>query len=195
MAIHQGDKVLYLHNTGTGCWGTPIEGEEKPENPMLTDELRLYSGNTFTISLSNNTYEEAGNTYKYSDTYEITKVKVYIKGGNRINNSILASDTYGRFVDLLLVPTEEGKTAISNLAGMEYSVNSTSNEVWQQWSGDGRNSVTLMLADCDQKASGISWDGLEYTYEYYIPRANPSSYVVVDYIEVKCIKKDAAADQ
>lgn len=187
-----GKQTLYVQAAGTGQWSDEEPGEPtNGETGLNTDELRIYSGNSFTISLSDNSYKEGDKTYKYSDTYEITKVKVYIRGGNIINDATLSSDTYGRFVDMRLAPevSGESETKITDLTGMEYSVNSDSDEVWQQWSGEGRNSVTLMLADCDEVASGISWSGIEYSYSYYMPRKKLSSYVIVDRIEVKCTKK------
>ena len=84
-----------------------------------------------------------------------------------------------------------------------------SGEVWQQWSGSGRQSVTLNLADYVLTANidleNMTWEdfingnwGAAVTYDYKYQKASKehlSKYVVVDRIEVKCTKKATAATE
>ena len=83
---------------------------------------------------------------------------------------------------------------VIQLNGMDYSANSSSGEVWQQWSGNGRSSVTLVLADYHiQNGDWTNWTESIYTYK--IADTNLSKYFIIDRIEVKCTKKATAATE
>ena len=77
---------------------------------------------------------------------------------------------------------------------MEYS----ESDSWQQWSGTGRDSITMVLADYMVEAYYDNWweifTGAQYNYEYQVPDTGLSNYLVIERIEVKCTKKKAAAE-
>ena len=188
-----GSKTLFLQTEGTGTWTTASSTTENSGPTVNTDELRMYCGNSFTISVTD-------------ANYEISKVKVYFKNGNEIKTTTIpVSSTYARFVDSTLIPTNgsniiktESKDLnfesvdVIQLNGMDYSANSKSGEVWQQWSGNGRSSVTLVLADYHiQNGDWTNWTESEYTYK--IAETDLSKYFVIEKIEVKCIKKASSA--
>ena len=171
---------------------------DKTENlhKVETDELRIYSGNSFTISLSD----------KYKDTYEITKVKVHYSGSYQISGgSILdgGNATYMRFIlddpEIISLPiseTVEKESWLSQptetllLPGMGYS--DGKNGGWQEWSGEGRSSVPLTLADYFVTNNVL---GNSYTYKYDNDASTGfDKYIVIDKIEVKCTKKPEAGN-
>ena len=103
---------------------------------------------------------------------------------------------YARFVDSTIDLTDKseeisrygGGTVTLQLPGMEYSA--VSNNSVHQWSGDGRSTITLVLADY------IIQDNLlqgTYKYEYKKASKQLSKYFVIDKIEVKCTKKTTAS--
>ena len=187
-----GTKTLYLQTEGTGVWSTATTTTESSGPTVNTDQLRVYSGNSLTISVN------AAN----SNDYVISKVKVYISGGNRIKNVPISSDLttdnyYARFVDSILIPQGRGQIAYAEqgmfdygsgeyivLEGMEYSGDSTDSAVWQQWTGYD-NSVTLVLADYKVATRA----GFNAKYTYQTADADKSKYIIIDRIEVKCTKK------
>lgn len=175
-----GSKTLYLQTTGTGCWGN-----ETPNDPQKTgagrtaDELRMYCGNSFTITCTD-------------PNYEVSKVKVYFSGSNEISGGEFLGTgryLYARFVeDRIDLPQEQtitgfGSNETLQLDGMDYD----DTYKWQQWSGtpneDG--SVTLVLAD--YLVSTLA--SYSHTYKYDANPDEPSKYIIIDRIEVKCTKK------
>lgn len=188
-----GQQVPHYKYSGVGgCWdevqGNGSDTTTPASTPPETDELRLYSGNSFTISTS-------------TPNYVITKIRVYLKGGNSFDSEYLgAKQTYGRFVDNILIPTNGGEIDSENvyltldnsdhikLQGMQYSGNSNNQEVWQEWTGSATE-VTLALADYiieDVSGLGVT---LYTKYTYTIPSTNSDKSLVIDRIEVKCVKK------
>ncbi len=152
-----------------------------------TDELRIYGGNSFTISVTD-------------PDYEITKVKVHYSGNNFIKEQggfwgIGSDRIYARFVESsVTLPQEEtvpkgGATETLQLPGMEYNDNTSSGTGIHQWSGDGRTSVTLVLADY---YVNNNMTANSYTYRYANASVDLSKYLVIDKIEVKCTKKATA---
>jgi hypothetical protein len=110
--------------------------------------------------------------------------------------------TYMRFIlddpEIISLPISETvekegwlsqPTETLHLPGMGYS--DGNNGGWQEWSGDGRSSVTLILAHyfVDNNVREKT-----YTYKY----DNASTYfdksIVIDKIEVKCTKKPEAGN-
>lgn len=161
-----------------------------------TDELRIYSGNSFTISLSD----------EYKDTYEITKVRVYYSGSYQISGGSIwdgGDATYMRFIlddpEIISLPkseTVEKESWLSQptetlyLPGMGYS--DGNNGGWQEWSGGGRPSVPLTLADYFVTNNVL---GNSYTYKYDNDASTGfDKYIVIDKIEVKCTKKPEAGN-
>jgi hypothetical protein len=185
---------ISLYNVSSeGYWRSSTETTES-SGVINTDELRFYCGNSLTISVNDS-------------NYEISKVKVYFRNGNQITTTTLpVSSTHARFVDSTLLPTDgsniiktESKSLnfesvdVIQLNGMDYSANSSSGEVWQQWSGNGRSSVTLVLADYHiQNGDWTNWTESIYTYK--IADTNLSKYFVIDRIEVKCTKKATSSE-
>ena len=148
----------------------------------------MYSGNSFTISTS-------------SSNYVITKVRVYLKGGNSLDSGNTGiKQTYARFVDNTLIPNNGGEiesediyltldnTDPIKLQGMAYSGNSNSQEVWQEWTGSATE-VTLALSDYVIEDVTILGATLYTRYTYTIPETNTDKGVIIDRIEVKCVKK------
>ena len=187
----RGRDSLFVLTSG-GEWGDPEEDITTNTNlpQVKTDELRIYSGNSFTISLSD----------KYKDTYEITKVKVHYSGSYQISSGSIwdgGDATYMRFVlddpkiSLPISETVEKESFLQqpsetlDLPGMGYS--DGENGGWQEWSGEGRSSVSLTLADYF-----VNNDVLEnsYTYKYDNASTNFGKSIVIDKIEVKCTKKN-----
>lgn len=176
-----GSATRYIQASGTGDWGEPNKGvTERVSQSVETDELRVYSGNSITINCTD-------------PAYEITKIRVYFSGSNKIGNETYSPLYYARFVDVDIpaddpIPGDE----TSHLFGMEYS----DADGWQQWSGAGSQSVTLTLADFVLTSNADWWDIITgnwatYDYEYRKASRNLNYYLVVDRIEVKCteIKK------
>ena len=77
---------------------------------------------------------------------------------------------------------------------MEYS----ESDGWQQWSGTGSDSVTMVLVDYMIQAYYENfWEiftGAKYNYKYQIPSSGLSKYLVINRIEVKCTKKATASE-
>ena len=191
-----------------GNWTETTKSTE-PENtdPPTTDELRVYCGNSFTISVGGD--------------YEITKVKVYCSGNNYIRGTdgihvpIVKIDVpqkyyYARFVDSsLTLPSAEN----TPLKGMDYEGDFGENSSIHIWSGSGESSVTLKLADyfCEAyfNPNDIGQSILQgkfdmnnilkfvpYNYKYVTPTSEDfSKSIVIDRIEVKCTKKATAATE
>ena len=189
-----GGTFPYFKDATNAGWGEAVIATSTSQS-INTDELRMYCGNSFSISVND-------------PNYEISKVKVYFKGGNQIKTTTLpVSSTHARFVDSTLIPTDgsniiktESKSLnfesvdVIQLNGMDYSANSSSGEVWQQWSGNGRSSVTLVLADYHiQNGDWTNWTESIYTYK--IADTDLSKYFIIDRIEVKCTKKATAATE
>lgn len=172
--------ISYYANATGGGWdnGTSVT---KTVDGIETDELRMYCGNSFTISLAD----------AYKNDYEITKVKVYFSGDNFVGTSgTLGEDyIYTRFVDAnISLPQEktiskQGSTETLQLPGMDYHDDTEAGTGSHQWTGNGRQSVTLVLAD--YFISNNIWDN-SYTYKYATAATNLSKYIVIDRIEVKC---------
>lgn len=190
-----GNVTLYVQASG-GNWSTATTKTESSGPTVNTDQLRVYSGNSLTISVN------AAN----ANDYVISKVKVYISGGNRIKNVPVSSDLttdnyYARFVDSALIPSKRGQIAYAEqgrfdygsgeyivLEGMEYSGDSTDSAVWQQWTGYN-SSVTLVLADYKVATRA----GFNAKYTYQTADTDKSKYIIIDRIEVKCTKKATAS--
>lgn len=180
------EQTVYIQKSGTGCWS-----DENPGSPQNTgegrtlDEMRIYCGNSFTISLS----DEARNA-----GYEITKVKVYYSGSNSISSS-WNSYIYARFVDSLIAPTPDEPVegdGTTHLMGMEY--NDNGDTPTQEWSGNGRQELTLVLVDYNVTANNF-WDLVfgRYNYTYTIAKKNLNKYLVVDRIDVKCVQNSTSS--
>lgn len=143
------------------------------------DQLEVYCGNSFTISVSDN-------------SYVISKVKVYYSGNNHVSSSGTDDNVYSRFVDSeITLPqsatiSKSGSTETLQLQGMDYYDDTDSGTGTHQWSGDGRESVTLVLADYFVNNNILS---NSYTYEYKNAESDFSQYIIIDKIEVKCTPK------
>ena len=182
---------VFVQASGTGVWSDQ-SGEPKPlSNSINTDELRMYCGNSFTISLS----EAAKN-----EGYEITKVKVYYSGDNYVDETggFLGYGTdkvYARFVESTIDLSKHklenqpvvGSTEMLQLPGMDYSADGKNG--WHQWTGESNTSVTLVLADYNVNYNGSSFS---YSYLYDTTPLKGSKYIIVDQIDVKCSKKKKA---
>lgn len=189
------DPVPYYADARNGGWvvedGYP---HIKYLNEVQVDELRMFCGNAFTISLS----EAAKNA-----GYEITKIKVHYSGNNYVGESggvSIFGQTYGadkvyaRFVestiDLSKYKLENqpviGSAEVLQLPGMDYSADGVSG--WHQWSGEGSNSITLILADYNVNNNA----GVSYSYMYDTSPLKSEKYIIVDQIEVKCTKRKNA---
>lgn len=188
-----GSKTLFLQTEGTGIWTTAGSTTENSGPTVNTDELRMYCGNSFTISLND----------AYKNDYEITKVKVHFSGSDLIEKTggIFGAgedEYYARFVDSTIDLTDKseeisrygGGTATLQMPGMEYS--EVSGKSVHQWTGEGRTSVTLVLSDymiLDNLRQGT------YVYKYQNASRKLSQYFIIDKIEVKCTKKATAATE
>ena len=159
-------------------------------NGVHTDELRMYCGNSFTISLTDAAIAEG---------YEITKVKVHYSGNNYVGEegglgSIGKDKVYARFVDSSIKLSEHtlenqpiiGSTETLHLPGMDYSADGETG--WHQWTGQDRTSITFILADYKVQSNA----GLTYTYLYDTSPLDKSKYIIVNQIDVKCAKKKNA---
>ena len=186
----------YYQDATNGGWYIADE-KTKYLDGVETDELRIYGGNSFTISLSDNKDE---NGLKYSEAYEITKVKVYYSGSNQISSTPEwgSTTTYlARFVDSETAANlpKAGEES-DHMMGVEYS----ESDGWQQWSGTGCESVTLVLADYKVVSSidigGIlSGNLIKYNYTYQVASGSSlDKHLVIDRIEVKCTKKATASE-
>lgn len=179
-----GSRTLYLQTEGTGNWSAATTTTESTGPTVNTDQLRIYCGNSFTVSLSD----------AYKNDYEITKVKVHFSGSDLIEKTggIFGAgedEYYARFVDGTIDLTDKseeisrygGGTVTLQLPGMEYS--EVSGKSVHQWTGEGRTSVTLVLSDyviLDNLTQGT------YVYKYQNASRKLSQYFVIDKIEVKC---------
>jgi phage protein U len=184
-----GETVYYYKYQSGGQWNysNPVESDEQTFYQTVgptTDELRIYSGNTFTISVP--------------DNYEITKVKVYYSGDNKVWElggfmGIGKDKLYARFVETSIqVPGSQSSPI--QLDGMEYQDNFSSGITtsgWQQWTGKGKQSVTFKLMDYYDEAVGAS--AHRYSYRDVVTTgerpSNLDKYLVVDKIEVKVVQK------
>lgn len=171
--ITKGDKTLFLQESGTGQWGEPVKGKtESVSQEAEIDQFRVYSGNSLTITCTD-------------PAYEITKVRVHFSGSNQINRQGLT--TYlARFIDSEIELPQEGDET-SHLFGMEYN----DADKWQQWSGIGKQTITLNLADyvvtSDFNLGGLlGGEWFTYEYEYLAASRNLDYYLIVDRIDVKC---------
>lgn len=182
---------IFIQAEGTGRWSDPIPNPKHLTPSINTDELRMYCGNSFTISLSEEAKQQG---------YEITKVKVHYSGDNYIGeyDAILGlggNNVYARFVDNELnlsdyeLPNQPiiGSTEVLQLPGMDYSADGATG--WHQWTGEGRNSITLLLADYNVNYNKSS---ITYTYNYDSSPQKPGKYIIVDQIDVKCAKRKNA---
>lgn len=181
---------LYSQDANTGVWGDPEPSSTNLTPAINTDELRIYCGNSFTISLS-----EAAK----AEGYDITKVKVHYSGDNYVGESgglfgLGADDVYARFVDSNINLADYklenqpifGSTEVLQLPGMDYSADGETG--WHQWTGNDRTSITLVLADYNINNNSLT----SYSYLYDTSPMTPTKYIIVDQIEVKCAKKKNA---
>ena len=188
---------LFHQDANTGMWKDQPGNPVGLDNSINTDELRMYSGNSLTISLSDATDEDG---VKYSEGYQITKVKIYYSGDNKLleqTSGIIGQDkttVYARFVDeSITLPVPGDQT--SHLGGWDYDdTNKT-----QQWAGSGTDSVTLTLADyvINQDRSLADLGNIltgKYTYTYEQATHALSKHIVIDRIDVKCTKKATASE-
>ena len=180
-------KIPYYGNAENGGWYQYYQETEELDD-ILTDELRIFCGNSFTIRL----------TDQYINDYEITKVQVHFSDNNFVGKQggflgFGEDEIYARFVDSeidlsnkeLTVP-KGGSTETLSLEGMDYSDNLNSGTGIHQWSGEGRESVTLVLADYYINDNGLA---NSYTYKYAPASKDLTQSIVIDRIEVKCTKK------
>lgn len=179
---------LFHQDANTGMWKDQAGKPDPIDNSINTDELRMYCGNSFTISLS-----EAAK----AEGYEITKVKVHYSGNNFVDNfgTLNEDKAYARFVDNEIILSDYeladqfiiGSTEVLQLPGMDFSADGETG--WHQWAGEGRNSITLLLADYNVNYNITS---ISYTYNYDSTPLDPEKFIIVDQIEVKCSKKKKA---
>ena len=171
-----------------GHWQTASEETTHLSGVINNDELRMYCGNSFTISLT-----EAAK----AEGYEITKVKVHYSGNNFVDNfgTLNEDKAYARFVDNEINLSDYeladqfviGSTEVLQLPGMDFSADGETG--WHQWAGEGRNSITLLLADYNVNYNLTS---ISYTYNYDSTPLDSEKFIIVDQIEVKCSKKKKA---
>ena len=179
---------LFHQDANTGMWKDQAGKPDPIDNSINTDELRMYCGNSFTISLS-----EAAK----AEGYEITKVKVHYSGNNFVDNfgTLKEDKAYARFVDNEINLSDYeladqfviGSTEVLQLPGMDFSADGETG--WHQWAGEGRNSITLLLADYNVNYNLTS---ISYTYNYDSTPLDSEKFIIVDQIEVKCSKKKKA---
>lgn len=190
----------YYMDASNGGWSDPKSSDPEYLDKIKTDELKMFCGNSFTISLSESAKDQG---------YVITKVKVYISGGNLVADNLDVGlitrqiTTSARFVDSVLIPEDGliareqqgyldfGLAETISLPGMEYSENSDNGEVWQQWSGLS-SSVTLALADYEYNRIVAANSAAQFTYKR--AETDLSKYVVIDRIEVKCTRNSTGAN-
>lgn len=201
---------VQLYNISTDAyWRNGGSTTTTSNNVINNDKLQFYFGNSFTISLSDETFSEGGNSYRYSDLYEITKVTIYtsdnfIDDGRSGTINEDEYEIYARFVDSeISLPKGDsfpiyGSSEVYQLEGMEYSVEQNTGLIIHQWTGNGRSGVTLGLEEYRvTKDFGIT-GGLKYDNVYKYDKASSSYYgssIVIDRIEVKCTKKAAATTE
>ena len=184
-------KTEYYRDATNGGWGEPSEEKSFKDPKINADELRMYCGNSFTISLSQAAKNEG---------YEITKVKVYYSGDNYVDETggFLGYGTdkvYARFVESTIDLSKHklenqpiiGSTEMLQLPGMDYSADGKKG--WHQWTGESNTSVTLVLADYNVNYNAASFS---YSYLYDTTPLKSSKYIIVDQIDVKCSKKKKA---
>lgn len=201
------DNIPLYPLTTAGYWSEPDEDTNIENEVIKTDEFRMYSGNSVTISLSNEKISSKSDI-RYCDAYEITKIRIYFADGNYIDDEtdygIITRNitTYARFVDSVLIPEngtiasagsglwQSGAADSIELPGMTYSDNAKSGEVWQQWTGLS-SSVTLVLSDYIYNRIAVTdTDG---TYTYKRAETDMSKSFVISKIEVKCSPKPNVA--
>lgn len=182
--------TLFSQDPETGKWGDPVPDPENLTPAINTDELRMYCGNSFTISLGEEAKQQG---------YEITKVKVHYSGDNHVGTyndyaGFGGDNVYARFVDSSINLNDYklenqyyGSTEVLQLPGMDYSADGAAG--WHQWTGEGSNSITLILADYNVNYNELSFN---YTYLYDSSPQDPEKHIIVDQIEVKCTKKKNA---
>lgn len=189
--VPKSDKVPYFGDAENYGWYTHSDKTEELDK-VIKDSLRIYSGNSFTISLSD----------KYKDSLEITKVKVHYSGSYQIEGGYTeyGDATYMRFIlddpEIIRLPISEKvekegwlsvPTETLYLPGMEYS--DGKNGGWQEWSGEGRSSVPLTLVHYSVVNNTLNdWSDNSYTYTYDNPSTDFDKFIVIDKIEVKCTK-------
>lgn len=188
VTITSENRTLYLISSGAEWTEVSNSGPVPIGNEVLNiDELRIYCGNSFTIKLPT----------AYAKEYEITKVKVYYSGSNYVDSKggflgFGEDDIYARFVESsitlpksITVP-KGGSNETLQLPGMDYDDDLSSGTGTHQWSGEGRSSVTMVLADyyVNDDAGNNT-----YTYKYDNASMKLTKYIVVDKIEVKCTPK------
>ena len=177
--------TLWSHTSG-GCWSDEVITTGNSGPVIQADEMRMYCGNSFTITCTD-------------PEYEITKVKVYYSKGNLIKSTTIpVSSTYARLVESSLIPEGTGVRTIATastsldifdkgdhiqLTGMDYSENSDNSEGWQQWSGSGTDSITLVLTD--HHIQNGDWTAWYNQYSYKTAAVDLSKYIIIDRIEVK----------
>ena len=200
---YEGELVNYYAFPTESPWhiqqvnGKDYEEKDPINDQINTDQLRMYCGNSFTISCTN-------------PDYEITRVRAYFSDGNYVDEKYSILDgsrlvtTYARFVDSTLIPetgniAEEkqgyldfGTGETITLQGMTYNANSKKGEVMQQWSG-AAESVTLVLAD--HQYDRIALSNTNGKYYYKKASVDLSKSFVISKIEVKCTKKATAASE
>lgn len=201
---------VQLYNISTDAYWRNGGSKTTTSNGVIdNDKLQFYVGNSFTVSLSDETFSEGGNSYRYSDVYEITKVTIYtsdnfIDDGRSGTINEDEYEVYARFVDSeISLPKGDsfpiyGSSEVYQLEGMEYSVEQNTGLIIHQWTGNGRSGVTLGLEEYRvTKDFGIT-GGLKYDNVYKYDKASSSYYgssIVIDRIEVKCTKKATAASE
>lgn len=176
--------ITYFKDATGGGWDNGNEVTKNVDG-IETDELRMYCGNSFTISLA-----EA-----YKNDYEITKVKIYFSGDNHVASPGTGDNVYARFVESnISLPQEktiskQGSIETLQLSGMDYHDDTDAGSGSHQWTGDGTQSVTLSLADYYVMNNILS---NSYTYRYAVATQNLNKYIIVDRIEVKCTPKSTS---
>lgn len=183
-AVATTSPVPYFKDATGGGWDNGNKVTKNVDG-IETDELRMYCGNSFTISLA-----EA-----YKNDYEITKVKVYFSGDNHVASPGTGDNVYARFVESnISLPQEktiskQGSIETLQLSGMDYHDDTDAGSGSHQWTGDGTQSVTLSLADYYVMNNILS---NSYTYRYAVATQNLNKYIIVDRIEVKCTPKSTS---
>lgn len=171
------EETVYYQDASDDSGWYLYKEERKYLTGIINDELRLYSGNSFTVSLNS----------EYIEDYEITQVKVHYSGSNLIYaEGGLAgygkTEYYARFIESSLGLEH----STQNIAGMEYSGDNYAGV--HKWRGAGKGSVTMVLADykVDPGLLGTS-------YRYTATSMDIDKYLVVDRIEVQCKRKAESA--
>lgn len=188
------DPVPYYADARNGGWNLSSTNTVSLAK-VETDELRIYPGNSFTITCTD-------------PNYEITKVRINYKDGTNVLHEPTGlgdmSMHTSRFIDSDRV-RDMPITNSADVIGMEYD----ESKQWQQWTGLGRQVVSLTLVDyqlipnLDINISNIGeileligkfiagdWGAItSYDISYQIPRNYLDTYMVVESIDVKCVKK------